>query len=77
MRFIPEGKCWTHLRDVTWRNIVKEVKKKVEKKRHTGEGKVTLLPYEKVVIGKSYLYNISIKNWFIFLIVLFYNVMTS
>jgi len=52
INLIPSDKDWTHLRDSVWRNMVDNLKKKVEKKKRTGEGKVELNAYEKLVLGK-------------------------
>ena len=43
----------SYLRDVVWRNLVDNLKKKIERKKHTGAGKVELNEVEKFVIGKS------------------------
>ena len=52
INFIPEGKNWTYLRDVVYRNLVDNLKRKLDKKRQTGSGKVELTHIETIVLGK-------------------------
>lgn len=52
INLIPPNKDWSYLRDVVWRNMVDSLKKKMDRKRQSGAGRVDLAPHEKIVLGE-------------------------
>ena len=45
-----QDKDWTYLSDVVWQNLVAVAKKRFDKKKHTGEGKILLTALENAVL---------------------------
>ena len=52
IHLVPSSKTWTCLRDVVWRNLVDNLKRKMERKKRSGSGSVQLNHVEKKVLGK-------------------------
>ena len=56
INLIPSGRDWTYLRDVVWRNQTDSLKRKLDRKRKTGQGRVMLSNSEKKVLGKLFIF---------------------